>query len=291
MKKNSENRTTINRKTTPPPKIAAVHDISCVGRCSLTAVVPVLSNMGMQVVPLPTALLSTQTDGYENFSFLDLSDEAEKIISHWKKIGMSFDAVYTGFLGNEKQIETVLDFFEYCKEKNENCKFFVDPVMGDNGKKYKTYTKKMCKSMRKLVKRADVITPNVTEACILSDIPYKEDLQEDEIKKMLSPLGALGPEITIITGVQNKKGIGAVYLENGKYGSYFSKKAKREYPGSGDVFASIVLAEIMNKKPLDYSVKKACDFVYLSSVFTEKAKTPLREGLAFEGLLQTLCEK
>ena len=291
MKKNSENLLKTDKTPTPPLKIAAVHDISCVGRCALTAVIPVISSMGLQVIPLPTALLSTQTDGYDNFSFLDLEGETERIISHWKKIGMSFDALYTGFLGNEKQIGTVLDFLDYCKEKNENCKFFVDPVMGDNGKRYKTYTKKMCKSMQKLVKKADVITPNVTEACILLGIPYKDDFSTDEIKNMLSPLQSLGPETVIITGVQSKKGIGAVYLENGKYGSYFSKKAKREYPGSGDVFASIILAEIMNKKPLDSAVKKACEFVYTASVFTEKAKTPLREGLAFEGLLHTLCEK
>jgi pyridoxine kinase len=278
----------ISKNSTPPPKIAAVHDISCIGRCAQTALIPILSHMGLQAVPLPSALLSTQTDGFSDFSFLDLSSEMKKIISHWKSIGLSFDAVYSGFLGNEKQIETVNEFFDYCKGKNEKCLLFVDPVMGDNGQKYKTYTEKMCDSMKKLVRRADVITPNVTEACLLLGIPYKDDFGVPEITQMLSPLRALGPKTVIITGVASNDCIGAVYLESEKYGSYFSKRAAREYPGSGDIFASIVLSEIMNAKTLDFAVQKACEFIYISTVFTEKQKTPLREGLAFEGLLHLL---
>ncbi|MEG2857909.1 MAG: bifunctional hydroxymethylpyrimidine kinase/phosphomethylpyrimidine kinase, partial [Clostridia bacterium] len=151
------------------PKCAVINDLSGFGRCSLTVTRPILSAMGIQTCPLPTAILSNHT-GYDNFYFADFTQHMREYYSKWDELNLSFDAIYTGFLGNAQQIEIILDFID--KFKSEKTLLFVDPVMGDNGDIYATYDKNLCSEMRRLVARADIITPNLTEACILAGVPY-----------------------------------------------------------------------------------------------------------------------
>lgn len=276
----------------PPPKIAAVHDISCIGRCAATVIIPVLSVMGIQVCPLPTALLSTHTGGYEGFTFLDLTDEIHKITTHWNAIGTKFDAVYSGFLGSAAQIEAVLKFAESCKKISPGCLFLADPVMGDGGSKYATYTDEMCRLTRRLVAVSDITTPNLTEACILLGIPYRDTFTEKEIERMTEQIAAMGAKNVIITGVTRENEVGAAYYESktGAHGAYFTPRDPKNYPGTGDVFASVILAGQLKQIPLAHSVKKACDFIFLASRLTTACGTPVREGLAIEGILAKLAE-
>ena len=179
-------------------KVVAVHDLSGVGRVSLTIVIPILSSMGFQVCPLPTAVLSSHTQ-YPNFSFLDLTEEMPKIISEWKKLGMQFDAFYTGYLGSPLQIQIVSDFIDDFRQPESLV--VVDPVLGDNGKLYANFHDSMIKEMRQLITKADVITPNLTELFYLLDLPYKEQNTDEELKFYLRQLSDQGPEVVIITSV------------------------------------------------------------------------------------------
>lgn len=291
---NQQKKSYRTSKSTPPLKIAAVHDISCIGRCAQTVIIPVLSAMGVQVCPLPTALLSTHTGGYTGFTFLDLTTEMNSITNHWDKLGTTFDAVYSGFLGSAEQIHSVYDFALKCKNNNPDCIFLADPVMGDDGNKYATYTDEMCRLTKKLVSCADIITPNITEACLLLDIPYKTDFSDNEIRNMLISLSEIGSESVIITGIHRINKVGAAYYskKNSAFGEYFTKSDPNNYPGAGDIFSSIVLASFLQKQTLRNSVAKACDFILHASEYTTSLATPIREGLAIEALLSDLiCDR
>ena len=178
-------------------KVATINDLSGIGRCSLTAAIPVLSTLGVQCCPFPTAVLSSQTE-FDKFTFLDITDEMVRYKDTWKELGIKFDCIYSGFLGSEKQIDIVLDF---VLEK-ENALIVVDPVMGDNGMLYDTFTEEMCKKMWKLVSVADIVTPNLTEACILTGESYdKCGTNDGKVKEIAIKIANMGPEKVIITGV------------------------------------------------------------------------------------------
>lgn len=179
-------------------KIAAVHDLSGMGRVSLTVVIPILSSMGFQVCPLPTAVLSNHTQ-YPGFSFLDLTDEMPKIIAQWKKLEVEFDAIYTGYLGSPRQIQIVSDFIRDFRRPDSLI--VADPVLGDNGRLYTNFDGEMIKEMRHLITKADVITPNLTELFYLLDKPYKADNTDEELKEYLRLLSDKGPQVVIITSV------------------------------------------------------------------------------------------
>ena len=180
-------------------KVVAIHDISGLGRCSLTAAIPILSVLGVQPCPFPTAILSCQT-GYSKFSFLDLTEEMINYKNSWDEMGFAFDGICTGFLGSSEQIDIVMEFLD--KFKKENTLAIIDPVMGDGGKIYKTYTEVMCRKMKELVALATVTTPNITEACILSDKEYKNgEFSLGEIEEMAKEICALGPKKVVITGI------------------------------------------------------------------------------------------
>ncbi len=276
----------INQTDIIPKKVCAIHDLSCVGRCALTVVIPILSQLGTQVIPMPTALLSSHTGGYTGFSFLELTDEMSKISDHWKSMETTFDSVYSGFLGDEKQIEFVIDFAALCKKKN-NALFFADPVMGDDGIKYQTYTDKMCELTRDIAKEADVITPNLTEACILLGIPYREHFEKNEIKDMMIQLSNGGRTSVVITGVSDVDGtIGARYFdrETGGFGNHFTKKLDASYPGTGDAFSSVVLGALLRGRSLGESVFSAVSYVYSAVELTHRLGTPVREGILLESI-------
>lgn len=184
-------------------KVAAIHDLSGFGRASLTTVIPILSTMGIQVCPVPTAILSTHTSNFTGYSFIDLTDYMEEHIAHWKKLNLEFDCIYSGFLGSPRQIKIVSDFVDHFGHKDNLV--VVDPVMGDNGSLYGTMGEEMVVEMRKLVSKADIITPNFTEAAFLLGEKYKETTTEEEVKNWLVRISEMGPKIVIITSVPDEK--------------------------------------------------------------------------------------
>lgn len=274
-----------------PARVVTVHDISCIGRCASTVILPVLSVCGVQACPLPTALLSTHTGGYSDFTFLDLTDEMKRITAHWARMDTAFDAVYSGFLGSVDQIEIVRTFASECKKRYPDCLFLADPVMGDDGKPYTTYTEAMCRKTRELVADADVITPNLTEACILLERPFRTDFTEHELESMAEELSELTTGTVFMTGIHRANTVGVLYYDRTTHthGSYFTPRDPNNYPGAGDIFASVVLAGLMKKLSPLACVQTACDFIYRASVYTTALHTPVREGLAIEPLLADLA--
>ena len=267
-------------------KVATINDLSGIGRCSLTAAIPVLSALGVQCCPFPTAVLSSQTE-FEKFTFLDITDEMIKYKETWDELGIRFDCIYSGFLGSEKQIDIVLDF---VKEKKKAL-IVVDPVMGDNGTLYDTFTNSMCKKMKELVSVADIVTPNLTEACILTGEIYKKyETSDEKVIKIAKEISKMGPEKVIITGViRDNKIYNFAYdkIEDkfSKVESYFNNES---YSGSGDIFTSIIIGLLLNGHDLNYAIKNATEFIYKSIEVTSKFHTNPKEGIMFELFLKEL---
>jgi pyridoxine kinase len=249
---------------------------------------PVIAALKIQPVAIPTALLSTHTGGFTNYSFLDLTAEMEKIIAHHNELDIKFDAVYSGFLGSNKQIEIITDYIKRQKEKNSLI--LIDPVMADDGKLYSSYTAEMKKNMINLVRHADVITPNITEAFFLLDTQYKEPpYSKNLIKDIICRLMGLhfGIKTVIITSVELESGeYGAAYCERDREVKYkFTNKYSVSYPGSGDIFSSVVCGYILNGRELDEAVSAAVEFIGKVVGYTLKCGSPVREGLIFEKFL------
>lgn len=274
------------------PTALAVHDLSCLGKCSLTMVLPTLAASGVQAIPIPTALLSTQTDGFEGYYFEELTEQMCKISKHLcEDIKLSVDAIYTGFLGSAGQIDKVCDIIDSFAPPL----VLVDPVMGDHGKLYSTYTKDMVVKMRELCKKADVITPNITEACFLtgSDMLDVSGMTEKEafeyasdICKKLLPLGV---KKIAITGLHYSNNV-ATYgydREKGEF-IYSSGYVKCAYPGTGDMFASVLLGALLNGSTFEEASIKASNFTKKVIKYTSNFDTPVRNGVFFEPFLHEL---
>lgn len=193
-------------------RVAAIHDLSGFGRASLTAIIPTLSSMGVQVCPLPTAILSNHTGGFDHYSFVDLTDTMEEYIDHWKRLNLTFDCIYSGFLGSVRQIEIVAGFLDHFG--GEDTLAVVDPVMGDNGRLYSSMKPEITEEMKKLVGKADIITPNFTEAAFLLGEPYREEITDEEVKAWLLRLSEMGPRTVIITSVPGRRVTGQVQSED-----------------------------------------------------------------------------
>lgn len=275
------------------PRVAAIHDLSCFGRCALTVIIPTLSALHAQVIPFPTALLSSHTGGFENLYFRDLSDSMNDIAAHFDRLNLKFDAIYSGFLGSEAQIEQVEGFIDrFCK----SVPVLVDPVMGDDGKLYSTYTPELMAGMRKLCRKADIITPNFTEACFLTDTPFRDtgDMTENETvelgKHLLSKLSSLGAKKIVITGLVCHKSI--ITIGKDCYtNEIFVHKTKRlgiSYPGTGDIFASVVLGMMLSGADFKTAVSSACDYTAELIRFSIQFNTPVREGVMLEHKLSKL---
>lgn len=273
------------------PRVAAIHDLSGFGRCSLTVIIPVLSTMGIQVCPVPTAILSTHSGGFGNFSFTDLTDNINDYISHWKSIDIKFDCIYSGFLGSEKQIDIVGNFFRDFKLKS-NPLIVVDPVMADHGKLYSTYTIEMKEKMELLVREADIITPNLTETYFLLNEPYHEGaIDEKEMKRILKKLSQMGPDKVVITGVIEKCNYRCNIGYDKNTDKYWKVKYKQipvDYPGTGDIFASVLVGGFITGDTLPMSIDRATQFLYTVIEETYKCKTPNREGVLLEKVLGLL---
>ncbi len=283
-------------------RIAAIHDVSCLGRCALTIIIPVLSAMGHQCVPLPTALLSTHTGGFRNMFFSDLTHHMGEIVSHWKSIGTDFDAIYSGFLGSSEQIEILKGFIRDFSVKNDGSSAFVavDPVMGDDGELYSTYDRTLMKGMSSLCYGADLITPNLTEACFLTGEKYPcQTLSFDEGKEMAENLlkrlsEKFGCKKTVVSGIVcedgGEKSVLTASVEEKKAVPYFHSTAlmSRSYPGTGDLFASILLGKLLAGDDFEKSLDYACNFTAYAITFSQGYATPIRDGLIIEPCLSKL---
>ena len=262
-------------------KIAAINDISCLGKCSLTVALPLLSAAGFETCPVPTAVLSTHTGDFTGFTFHDLTDELPLISDHWNTLGLKFDAVYSGYLGSFKQLAFSKKFIDIHKD---NAFILVDPVMGDHGKLYEGFDETFAGGMAKLCRRADVIVPNITEACFMTDTPYVDGIQTEEyIRTLLNRLAALTDGSIVLTGVTfNENEIGAACLCNGKISYIFREKLNVAFHGTGDVFASCLLSALMRGFSLEKATSVAVDFVVLCIIKTEKTVGRKHYGVNFE---------
>lgn len=240
-------------------RILTIQDISCVGQCSLTVALPILSACGVETAILPSAVLSTHTGGFTGFTVRDLTDDMPGIAAHWKKEGIKFDAFYTGYLGSAKQIDYVKDIFETMGK--DGAVRVVDPAMADNGKLYGAFDMAYVEAMKPLCASADILVPNITEACFLSGVEYREQYDEAYIAELLEKTAALGASTVVLTGVGYEEGkTGVVVYENGKTSYYEHKRIAKGSHGTGDIYASAFVGALMNGKSIFESAKIAADY-------------------------------
>lgn len=268
-------------------KIAVINDLSGFGRCSLAVSMPIISHMRVQCCPVPTSIFSNHT-GFEHFFFDDYTDKMQKYIDNWKILGLKFNGICSGFLGSLEQIEIVEKFFHDFK--TEKTIAIVDPIMGDYGKMYPTYTKEMCEETRHLVKYADILTPNLTEACILTGRRYeKTSVSNESLAEIAKELSAMGPKKVAITGVHQSRYLTNVIYEAGKGVSFIKKKQIGiNRSGTGDVFSSIISADAVNGVDFKESVQKAADFISMCLKRSGELGIPSTDGVCFEEVLYKL---
>lgn len=271
-------------------KIAAVHDLSGMGRVSLTVVIPILSSMGFQVCPLPTAVLSSHTQ-YPEFSILDLTDEMPRIIAEWKKLDIQFDAFYTGYLGSPRQIQIVSNFIDDFRQPDGLV--VVDPVLGDNGRLYTNFDESMIREMRHLAAKADVITPNLTELFYLMDKPYKAANTDEELKSYLRLLSDAGPQVVIITSVpvhgeSHKTSVYAYNRVGDRYWKITCPYLPAHYPGTGDTFTSVITGALLQGDSLPIALDRATQFILQGIRATFGYEYDNREGILLEKVQHNL---
>lgn len=272
-------------------RIVTIQDISCVGKCSLTVALPIISAMGIETVVIPTAVLSTHT-AFKNFTYRDLTGDLPKIAKHWKQEKFDFDGIYTGYLGSIEQIDILKEFFKQFKTPNNFI--FIDPVMADNGKLYAGFDEKFVREMKELCKMADIIVPNLTEASYMLETEYKESCSEQEIKGMLIKLSNLGPKYVVLTGVsfnENKLGVMSYNKETNKFFTYFKEKVPAKYHGTGDIFASTLVGAITNRNTLEEGLKVAVDYVWETINDTYKTNKKDVYGVNFETKIPYLIDR
>ena len=264
-------------------KIAIVNDISGFGRCSVTVALPILSAMGISCGIVPTAILSNHTE-YPEYSMLDFTPYMKDYLFKWKKLNLEFDGIYTGFLGSKEQIQIILDMMTQFSFSNR----IIDPVMGDHGVIYDSYTEEMCEGMRKMVAQATLTTPNVTELCILTNHTYHADISVSEIEDMCQSLASNGPARIVVTGIEKGDTIGNAIYDNGEFEVIYTKKVLPLRPGTGDVFASIVAGESLHNTNLKKAVQTASDFICTCLETSKEIGIPINDGVCFEEHLSLL---
>lgn len=272
-------------------RIVTIQDISCIGKCSLTVALPIISAMGIETAAIPTAVLSTHT-AFKNFTYRDLTGDLPKIAKHWKQEKFDFDGIYTGYLGSIEQIDMLKEFFKQFKT-SENF-IFIDPVMADNGKLYAGFDENFVREMKELCKMADIIVPNLTEASYMLEKEYKENYSEQEIKDLLIELSFLGPKYVVLTGVsfnENKLGVMSYNKETNKFFTYFKEKVPAKYHGTGDIFASTLVGAITNNNTLEEGLKVAVDYVWETINDTYKTNKKDVYGVNFETKIPYLIDR
>lgn len=263
-------------------KICTIQDISCLGKCSITVALPLLSAMGVETVILPTAVLSTHTM-FDGFTVKDLSDQLMPIVQHWKSQDVHFDAIYTGYLGSVEEIETVKTIFAELKE--QGTQIFIDPVMADNGKLYPAFDMEYVKANAGLCQYADIIVPNITEACFMTGTEYKEEYDEAYILDLLEKLTQLGAKTVVLTGVSLSEGKTGVYGMDSQTKETFiyqNDRVDATYHGTGDIFASVSLGGLVKGKPMEKAFALAADYTALTIEETLKDPQEPWYGVNFE---------
>ena len=272
-------------------RVAAIHDLSGVGRVSLTVAIPILSTMGFDVCPLPTAILSNHTQ-YPDFTFLDLTDEMVKIIKAWEKLGIDFDGIYSGYLGSPRQAEIVSGFID--RFRKPETLVVVDPVMGDNGHLYNKITEDMVTAMRGLSQKADVLTPNLTELFALLGRPYKSECTDEELKDAIIDLSETGPDTVIITGVPvagqpSLTSVIARSRSDGRTWKVTCQYMPAHYPGTGDTFASVVTGSLLQGDSLPIALDRAAQFILQGIRATFGYQGDSLDGILLERVLPNLA--
>jgi len=275
---------------TPVKQIAAIHDLSGCGRTSLSVVIPILSALGIKVCPLPTAILSSHTQ-YEGYHIVDLTDHMQPVIDHWKTLNLSFNAIYSGFLGSPKQIDIVRGMIDTFH--NENQLIVVDPVLGDNGKIYGPISKDMVTEMKSLILKADIITPNLTEAALLLDEPFHMNINEEEIRDWILRLSDMGPDIVVITSVPNDSSMkNSSVIAYNKNDSRFWKVPvdyiPADYPGTGDCFTSVLVGALLQGDSLPIALDRAVHFISCGVRATFGYNYDQNQGMLLERVLDRL---
>lgn len=269
-------------------RIVSIQDISCLGKCSLTVALPIISAMGVECSIVPTAVLSTHTM-FQNFTCKDLTDQIGPIADHWKSENIVFGAIYTGYLASKEQIGDVCAFFDTFKTKDNLI--VVDPVMADNGKLYPAFGPDFPAEMAKVCAKADLIVPNLTEASLLTGLPYRTEYDEAYIREMLQALAKLGPRYVALTGVSFEKGrLGVMYYdrEKNEYGSYFAEHLPASFHGTGDVFASTCVGALMRGLPLGDALALAADYTVECIRLTLASPEAKWYGVEFESAIPYL---
>ena len=273
-----------------PARVAAIHDLSGFGRCSISVILPVLSAMGVQVCPVPTAVLSSHTGGLGDPVIRDLTDYIEPALRHYQSLGVEFEAVYTGFLGIGEQVDCCLEFFKAYPKALK----IVDPVMGDNGRPYRTCTPELRRRMSELAAAADIITPNITEAAMLLEESYPAaPLTRSEAKSMLLRLSHMGPKRVVITGAELAQGGLASLGYDGENGSFWYVPCEYipvHYPGCGDIYASVLLGAELSGASLPIAMARAAAFTELCVKTTYSYGSDPRYGVMLESVLGSLLK-
>ena len=272
-------------------RIVSIQDVSCLGKCSLTVALPIISAMGVECSIVPTAVLSTHTM-FSGFTCKDLTDQIEPIAAHWKESGLGFDAVYTGYLASAEQIDYVCAFFDAFRR--EGSLIVVDPVMADNGKLYPAFGPDFPAQMARVCAKADLILPNLTEASLLTGLPYRTEHDEGYIKEMLQALATLGPRYVALTGVSFEPDkLGVMYYDKvtGQYGSYFTKHLPASFHGTGDVFASTCVGGLMRGLELGDALALAADYTVESIRCTLESPDANWYGVEFERAIPYLVQR
>lgn len=270
-------------------RILTIQDISCFGQCSLTVALPILSACGIETVILPSAVLSTHTGGFKGFTFRDLSDDIPKIAAHWKSEGIDFDAIYTGYLGSEKQIDMVTDIFKTLAR--ENAIKIVDPAMADNGKLYYGFDQAYADAMTRLCKHADIVLPNITEACFMTGIEYKENYGKEYVNEILAALEKDGMKNIILTGISyDDETTGVIIKIGGKTEYYTHRKIPVGCHGTGDIFASAFSGALLRGKSEYDSARVAANFT-LRCIENSQGDESHRYGAKFETAIPYLIEE
>ncbi len=301
MKCNANNcNTTAHKGGDFVPRLAMINDIAGFGRCSTTVSLPVISVMKVQVCPVPTSVLSNHL-GFPLCHFDDYTSHMRDYIKVWNELGLTFDGLYCGFLGNEEQIDIVREFVEMFRPPL----FLLDPVMGDHGRAYSSITETHVQKMKALLPLADIITPNITEACLLTGTPWKDGewtmqelsglcerladiCQQESVSSGEASVGTVSSASIVITGIRQGDSLVNFLWDDGVYTTVSTPIAGASRPGTGDIFASILAADAVRGETLLTSVQKAANFVGLCITGSEKAGTPVQEGVVFEKYLAAL---
>ena len=270
-------------------RIAAINDLSGASRCSLTTAIPIISALGINCCVMPTAILSNHT-GYSSYFFEDCTSQMAEFSKSWRELGMEFDCIYSGFLGSEAQIEIVAQFVRDFGR--EDTLIVVDPVMGDNGEIYTTYTKALCDEMKRLAAMADIVTPNITEACTLAGCEYSgEEPTKEALSDICKRICDLGAKSVVLTGCKGKKHISNFVYDGTNSEMFSSELVPKYYTGTGDVFASLIAGLVTKGYSLFEATEFATEFVHKITTYSYEIDMDINEGVAYERFLGFLTEK